>query len=696
MQTEARPFRNLNRDGLWPEFFWDGLELGPDGALRLSALPRLDGVLPHQLPARPAWSGPAGLAVDRDGSIYFSDPASGRIYRVNGCSGEREAAPCIGGVGEAPTQFDEPTALLISRHRRVLYVADSGNHRIQMFDPETMAVVGILTGFERPVSLASDEAGHLYVVDVQARRVHQFTVSGDVVASFSEAVLQSGRVAGPRAVACEDDRIYVLDGETRHVCVFDAAGALIEEVDTGIADAAVLIVIAGVVYVGDPGRLRIAVYRRNRQGLLVYAGDAAGYEGPVAALASDLRGGLLVSPGWATTPARLHVDASYRSEGIVWSGPLDIDGLPHFWNGLHASVDLGTGAHVQFFVHTGPPAPPAPVPDAPTPFPAPWRPVNPDVTDFFVGGAEARSLWVGALFTNDQHSTPVLSQLRVELDQESYLPYLPAIYRERGCDDFLLRYVSLFESFFRELEAGIDRLPALLHPAAAPAEALPWLAGFLALALPDTLSDAEQRAAIAGAFARYARRGTVAGLREALRVEAGVRAVIDEPLQATGWWSLPEHSRSCKRSADTWEDGADSVLGFNTVLASAEPQGAVVGTTATLDRSQLIGQDEYGSTLFDGVAHQFTVRVYPGEMECPGKIEQVTAIIDREKPAHTTYELCVISPGLRIGYQSRLGIETLVGGGPVPTRLGDGTLVLAGHPRGRIGVGSRVGLGTQL
>ena len=53
------------------------------------------------------------------------------------------------------------------------------------------------------VLLASDEAGHLYVVDVQARRVHQFTVSGDVVASFSEAVSQSGRVPAPRAVACD-------------------------------------------------------------------------------------------------------------------------------------------------------------------------------------------------------------------------------------------------------------------------------------------------------------------------------------------------------------------------------------------------------------------------------------------------------------------------------------------------------------
>jgi hypothetical protein len=217
------------------------------------------------------------------------------------------------------------------------------------------------------------------------------------------------------------------------------------------------------------------------------------------------------------------------------------------------------------------------------------------------------------------------------------------------------------------------------------------------LPLPETASEGDQRDAIAAAYARYARRGTVAGLRDTLRQEAGVRVAIDEPLQAMGWWSMPGHSTSCRPgAASQWIDGSDSIHGVNTVLASSEPQGAVVGTTATLDRSHLIAQEDYGTTLFDDVAYRFTVLVYPGEVRCEGKLAQVQAILDREKPAHTIGEVCVIAPGIRLGYQARLGIDTLLGGGATPAPLGQGAIVLGGQPRAKIGIRSQVGVSTQL
>src|SRR5262249_8759322 len=161
------------------------------------------------------------------------------------------------------------------------------------------------------------------------------------------------------------------------------------------------------------------------------------------------------------------------------------------------------------------------------------------------------------------------------------------------------------------------RLPALIDPAAARADALAWLAGFLALPLPEVWSDSQQREAIARAYERYARRGTVAGLREALWLEAGVRASIDEPLHGTALGAMPAPAAAGKPSeVGTWADGGASILGFNTVLASAEPQGAIVGTTATLGGSQLITQEEYGMPLFEGAAYRFLVRLYPGDLHC--------------------------------------------------------------------------------
>jgi hypothetical protein len=88
-----------------------------------------------------------------------------------------------------------------------------------------------------------------------------------------------------------------------------------------------------------------------------------------------------------------------------------------------------------------------------------------------------------------------------------------------------------------------------------------------------------------------------------LRLFAGVHAVIEEPILNAGWWSLPVPiEEGCNPAAacaqQSWVNAEDSVLGFTSMLAPAEPQGAVVGTTAALDRSHLITGDEFGATLF--------------------------------------------------------------------------------------------------
>ncbi|VTU28775.1 phage tail protein [Variovorax sp. RA8] len=714
MTQDTRPYRHLNQDGTWPGFAWTGLELDAGGALRLMPVPRLEGAPPPQLERLASVQPPGGVAIDETGSIYFSDPAHSLVRRIEGCFGQAEAAPCIGAEGSDATQMREPAALVVARHRRALYVADSGNHRVQIFDTDTLALVEILDGFPRPVSIALDEDGNLYVVDTTARRADRFSSAGDLEPAFWEMVHASGRVSDPRAVACErqggQDLVYLLDGETHHICIFTAQG-LVEEAETTIDGAAVFAVADGVLYIGDPARRRIAVLRRGGTGAYEFAGHAAGYEGPVAALASDRSGGLLVSPGCCVAPLRLRIDRGFRPQGWLWSRAIEVGTIPHYWNRLHADVALPVDAHVQFFVHAGPANAPPPSPAADGRFAAPWRAVGDDVTDFFLSfdDASQEALWIGARFANDGQATPVLSQARLDFDQAGYLPQLPAIYREKNWaanapsllspdkGNFLLRYVSLFESFFDEFETRIRDLPALVDPAAAPDDALPWLASFLALSLPDAASEDAQRKAIAGAYARHARRGTVEGLREALRAEAGVRAWIDEPLQAMGWWSMPASSTSCKPGeAGTWVDGGDSILGFNTVLASAEPQGAVVGTTATLDGAQLLAQEDFGTPLFDAVAYRFVVWLYARELACAGKLDLVRAIVEREKPAHTLYELRVIDAGIRIGWQARLGIDTLLGSGPAPGGLGESALGLHGQPRARLGIDSRLGTGRQL
>src|SRR5262245_25782582 len=114
MPGDARPFRHLNIGNAWPGFQWEGLALDQDGILRLESLPNLDAPLPDGIADLPVRRKPGGIAVDRDGTIYFTTCECRGVLRVNGCSGETEEAPCLG------DELDEPAGVLIPSHRRVL------------------------------------------------------------------------------------------------------------------------------------------------------------------------------------------------------------------------------------------------------------------------------------------------------------------------------------------------------------------------------------------------------------------------------------------------------------------------------------------------------------------------------------------------------------------------------------------------
>ena len=47
----------------------------------------------------------------------------------------------------------------------------------------------------------------------------------------------------------------------------------------------------------------------------------------------------------------------------------------------------------------------------------------------------------------------------------------------------------------------------------------------------------------------------------------------------------------------------------------------------------------------------------------------VTRVIEREKPAHTVCELCIVQPRMRVGVQCRIGIDTVIGA-PREAQLG--------------------------
>jgi phage tail-like protein len=268
--------------------------------------------------------------------------------------------------------------------------------------------------------------------------------------------------------------------------------------------------------------------------------------------------------------------------------------------------------------------------------------------------------------------------------------FLPAAYRRGDArPSFGEPAMLLLESLLDELEGAIDGLPLLFDPRTAPDDGAPdswldWLAGWLGVELQEEWDDAKRRSTVAAAFAANGRRGTVEGLIDAIRLATGAVVHISEPGTASSIWSL----------------GETSTLGASTMLAVAHPDGAIVGVTATPGQSHLIREDEYGAPLFEDQAHTFCVSAYAVDLAGVDATSTMRAVIDREKPAHTAYELCTIDALLRVGFQAQVGIDTIVGNVPCAfvnggeQLLGFGTVLPP--PPAHAAVGQTTGLGRVI
>jgi len=741
----------LNRHGRWPGFESKGLQLDDEGTLRLLSVPLFSGSLPEKVRAAATPDGPAGLAIDRLGAVYFSDPVANKISRIDNCDGSAKPIPCIGGAGSRPCQFLSPRGLLVPNGGNALFVADSGNHRIQVFDLSTFQLIeiwgqenaagdpkpGSKPGeFDNPWTLASDHGGNIYVVDRGNQRVQKFNAIGDVDSGFWQKL--NVYVKDPLDIAvCKhrgSDSIFVLDnaGPRQTIFVFHADGSPVLDTDgnaASIVDPELhhgmgMAASADYLYVGDndPDHRHIRAYHIAHD--YEFSGNAIGYDAPVAALLLDAKGGLLVHPGDDAQPVRLSSNSGSTAQAVLWNTvPVEVADRKVPWHRLQALIQpLAENAHLDLFTYVTSNDDRRPNKDRPEIYPDSsnpfsdkrWNPrsfsADADLTDVYIGGKEAKYLWIGVLFvSNGTAASPALSQLRVEFDHPIYDQYLPAIFRDRkDCDEFLPRLLSLFESFNAEVESEINLVPALFDPNAAPSRFLPWLAGILGFELDENWSEEKQRELTSGIFRLSRWHGTRASLRQSLRLFAGVDAVIEEPILNAGWWALPSTGESCcdectaHASAGAGpQDAGNSILGWTTMLAPAQPQGAVVGTSCDLDQSHLITDDDFGAPLFTDVAYQFSVGVYRGQVMCADALARVQSVIENQKPAHTTYRLCVIEPRFRVGFQSRVGVDTVVAGTPRSLSLGSGQglgteTVLAGEGVSQLGKETRLGMTAPL
>jgi phage tail-like protein len=721
-------FQYVALEGGWPNVELNGLEVGASAELTLARLPALTERVTDPLAPVPGLDGPAGIGVDDCGNLYVADPANHQILRVDACDGTTSVVPCLTGPGSASGQLHTPRGVLAGP-RDSLYVADSNNSRVQVFDLATMQLRGVWGGpgstpargrFQQPWDLAADSRDRIYVADpgVQAPdgrwsggRVQKFDAGGTLDGAFTERIeAQPRRPGAPVSVAISlldpkvaaSERLIVLDRQPPQVLAyeldgtFDADATARWEQAVGVgAMPSSLAAGGGNLYIADAANQRVLVFGLDGS----FRGVAGAGNDTIAGLAIDCEGRLLAHPGGAGSVRRSLGLSTFAECGTFLAGPFAAPSEPTLWQRVQATTDsLPNGAHVRLFTLTsnvldGSPGnrPAMPVgcdgsvvPNlvrADDPGAAPidsWRAGPWDAPDVLALNAPASYLWIAGQLEGDGRASPTIRQVRLTHDDEGWIRHLPAIYRnDRTSRVFLERALAGFESVFAIEDALIDDLPLLFDPAAASDAPRPswleWLSGWVDVELGETWSDDQRRRVVGEAFTMHGRRGTLESLRRLVALYTGAVPFIQE-LGSLGVWSL-----------------GTTALGFDTALAAAEPQGAVVGSTAVVNRSHLIRDEAYGAPALGDDAHRFVVQVYSGALRDADGLARVRQVIDREKPAHTTYHLCAIEPRMRVGAQARLGIDTIVAGPPQATPLGDEAgLVLAGSA-GERAVGGVIG-----
>lgn len=172
---------------------------------------------------------PSGVALDEvRGLVYVADAKKHivNVYRLNDYSKIRT----IGKRGTETAEFNFPTNIAVDAEGNV-YVVDTGNFRVQIFDHEgkylkTIGKLGDTPGsLARPKGIAIDSEGHIYVIDAAFQNYQIFDKDGNLLLFVGGAGVEPGQFLLPAGIAIDkEDKIYVVNQIPANLQIFQYLG----------------------------------------------------------------------------------------------------------------------------------------------------------------------------------------------------------------------------------------------------------------------------------------------------------------------------------------------------------------------------------------------------------------------------------------------------------------------------------------
>jgi len=219
---------------------------------------------------------PRGVAVSLEGMVYVADTGNGRVQVFDS-------------MGEFVDQWGqevlgEPFDLALDREGRV-YVLDPGRDSLFVFSPEgeLLSAWGTGWGLFDPRGLDVHKDGYVYIANTGGNTVLKVSPHGELIARFGSPGSGEGQLNQPTDVAVDGDgNMYVVDTENDRVQVWDPDGHYVRQWPITRANTFdsphIVWGMSGVLFLTDPEMARVCVYDAYGR-LLILWGDRGSLEG---------------------------------------------------------------------------------------------------------------------------------------------------------------------------------------------------------------------------------------------------------------------------------------------------------------------------------------------------------------------------------------------------------------------------------
>lgn len=741
----------------------DGVEPAPcDGALTLSLQADAQRTFVEPSGSLGGLTLPSNMALAADGSLFLLDRRGLELKRFDPCTCRFVRVPCLGGrhrhaQDESPSCCDarQPVAACADHHGDgprglrnphgiaicgdTLYVCDTGrdgltasgpnprwnalrerirreNHRVAMFALDGFSLRGHLRPPQdkyphwRPFSVACDSRGCVWVTDTGNARLHRF----DRLGRWREAI---AGFAQPTHIAIDRrDRIYVVQaaigGMPATLVVLDTDGRFLP-VPQRVADTKPF-------FKPPPFDVR-ADGILDLRARCVNPGAHTGWFDP--------RGHEL-APSAIPKP----ISNPFLTSGTYLSSALDSKTSRCQWHRILVDGDIPAGTRVRietfcadeiydadqlagFAQWARRELPPPPLGDRGA------------AKECLVASPPGRYLWLRITLLGNGGATPVLRALVIEFPRITSLRYLPAVFAaEPTSADFSARFLALFDATLSGIERTLDTQAGFFDPRSSPSrrvgdakvDFLTWLATWIGVRFDRSWSDAKRRQFLKRIGAILDWRGSVRGLREMLLLVLGwnePRACRDAaPRKVCGCRPLncaPPPERPCYQPPPLILEhfklrrwlllgharlGAQAVLWGNRIANRSQ-----LGVNAEVGHTQITMVPDPLHDPFRFYANRYSVFVPACVGRDPAARKSLENLLRSETPASVRWIVEYVEPRFRIGVQSMIGFDSVIGALPSSgvrlggAKLGEATL-LTGAPapairvgrRGRIGTGARV------